>query len=180
MKVSINELKFAVRWAALGRNVPPGLADEFANAAGVIASLETDPIGPIIEALELLPTDYQWGQLQLDYQGSMLKIQGHPSAIEIAPVIGDAIRLHFQVTFTSQPPDNTLLVGYLHPLRPKIGLVPWMPDHFFYMTTTLLGQSIELTEYNWTALWQYTMKALTPATEASRLTGAGAGLDDND
>ena len=39
ISVSMNELKFAVRWAALGKQVPPGLADELANAATTLAAL---------------------------------------------------------------------------------------------------------------------------------------------
>ena len=99
MNVSMNELKFAVRWAALGRNVPPGLADEFADAVVVIASLGADPITPVIEALEAVSPDYQWGNLLLDCDGTDLQIHGHASAIETAPIVCDAIRLQQRVEF---------------------------------------------------------------------------------
>ncbi|MCS5574179.1 MAG: DUF3726 domain-containing protein [Pseudomonadales bacterium] len=181
MNVSMNELEFAVRWAALGMNVPPGLADEFAEAAAVIASLEADPIAPVIDALETLSADYQWGKLQLESDGSDLHIHGHASAIETAPVVSDAIRLQLRVEFTSKTPDTDLLCGYLHPLEPGRELVPWMPDCLFDRAATAVAHhGIELAIDDWAALWHYTTRALAPATATSRLSGAGAGLNDTD
>ena len=179
--VSMNELKFAVRWAALGKQVPPGLADELANAATTLAALQPDPLGPLLSALEALPVDYSWGKLELLSRGNTLQIGSDVSPIETGPVVSDVIKLNTPVTFATPPTNAELLLGYLAPLKPTSELVPWMPEPLLNIaTSTRNAHGTDVAESDWQRLWRLTNQALAPATETSRLTGAGAGLNDRD
>ncbi len=105
MKFSHNELKFAVRWAALGRHVPVGLADDLAKAAVGLAAVGIDPLKPVVSALERLGQHHPWGSMSDSFR---------LSAIEAGPVLSDSL-----VTGETVLPLNTcldnpvLLAGYL-------------------------------------------------------------------
>ena len=61
MKVSLNEMKFAIRWAALGQGTPVGLADGLSLAAIELAALGINPVGHVISALTSIDIYYTWG-----------------------------------------------------------------------------------------------------------------------
>ena len=116
MKFSRNELKFAVRWAALGRNVPVGLADDLAKAAMELAAAGIDPLKNIVSALEQLDKHHCWGNMS-DSVGL--------SVIEAGPVLADSLVTGEMVLPPNAVLDNpVLLAGYLchAPISPmKLG-----------------------------------------------------------
>ena len=105
MKFSRNELKFAVRWAALGRNVPVGLADDLAKAAMELAAAGIDPLKNIVSALDQLDKHHRWGNM-----GDSVRL----SVIEAGPVLSDSLVTGETVLPPNAVLDNpVLLVGYL-------------------------------------------------------------------
>ncbi|MBT7878674.1 MAG: DUF3726 domain-containing protein [Gammaproteobacteria bacterium] len=116
MKFSRNELKFAVRWAALGRNVPVGLADDLARAAMGLAAAGIDPLKNIVSALEQLDKHHCWGNMS-DSVGL--------SVIEAGPVLADSLVTGEMVLPPNAFLDNpVLLAGYLchAPISPPMKL----------------------------------------------------------
>ena len=116
MKFSRNELKFAVRWAALGRNVPVGLADDLAKAAMELAAAGIDPLKNIVSALEQLDKHHCWGNMS-DSVGL--------SVIEAGPVLADSLVTGEMVLPPNAVLDNpVLLAGYLchAPISPPMKL----------------------------------------------------------
>ena len=116
MKFSRNELKFAVRWAALGRNVPVGLADDLAKAAMGLAAAGIDPLKNIVSALEQLDKHHCWGNMS-DSVGL--------SVIEAGPVLADSLVTGEMVLPPNAVLDNpVLLAGYLchAPISPPMKL----------------------------------------------------------
>ncbi|MBT5723172.1 MAG: DUF3726 domain-containing protein [Gammaproteobacteria bacterium] len=116
MKFSRNELKFAVRWAALGRNVPVGLADDLARAAMGLAAAGIDPLKNIVSALEQLDKHHCWGNMS-DSVGL--------SVIEAGPVLADSLVTGEMVLPPNAVLDNpVLLAGYLchAPISPPMKL----------------------------------------------------------
>ena len=116
MKFSRNELKFAVRWAALGRNVPVGLADDLAKAAMGLAAAGIDPLKNIVSALEQLDKHHCWGNMS-DSVGL--------SVIEAGPVLADSLVTGEMVLPPNAFLDNpVLLAGYLchAPISPPMKL----------------------------------------------------------
>jgi len=116
MKFSRNELKFAVRWAALGRNVPVGLADDLARAAMGLAAAGIDPLKNIVSALEQLDKHHYWGNMS-DSVGL--------SVIEAGPVLADSLVTGEMVLPPNAVLDNpVLLAGYLchAPISPPMKL----------------------------------------------------------
>ena len=116
MKFSRNELKFAVRWAALGRNVPVGLADDLAKAAMVLAAAGIDPLKNIVSALERLDEHHRWGNMSDSVSLSV---------IEAGPVLSDSLVIGEPVLRPNAVFDNpVLLAGYLchAPISPQLKL----------------------------------------------------------
>ena len=105
MKFSHNELKFAVRWASLGRNVPVGLA-----AVGI------DPLKSVVSALERLGKHHPWGNMSDSFRLFV---------IEAGPVLSDSLITGAAVLPLNTCLDNpVLLAGYLchSPVLPSVKL----------------------------------------------------------
>ena len=102
VKFSRNELKFAVRWAALGRSVPVGLADDLAKAAMMLAAAGIDPLKNIVSALEQLDEHHCWGNMSDSVSLSV---------IEAGPVLSDSLVTGEQVLRPNVVFDNPVLLG---------------------------------------------------------------------
>lgn len=116
MKFSRNELKFAVRWAALGRNVPVGLADDLAKAAMMLAAVGIDPLKNVVSSLEQLDEHHSWGNMSDSVSLSV---------IEAGPVLSDSLVTGEAVLRPDAVFDNpVLLAGYLchAPTSPQMKL----------------------------------------------------------
>lgn len=117
-RLSFNELKFAVRWAALGVHVPAGLADELAAAALHIASMGLNPVAVVIPALKNVPDDYVWGELEFsDENGTRIlapRNGGMLTIVEAGPALADAVALCGGAELRADNVDCPILTaGYL-------------------------------------------------------------------
>jgi len=131
--LSLNELKFACRWAALGALAQPGLADDLARAAVNLASIGLNPAAAVIPALKSLKEDHVWGQLQVQQEGQRLTISspGALPTIELGPVLGDAAEVAGQENNIDELRVGEvvmpiLLAGYLQSAaRSTPGILSW-------------------------------------------------------
>lgn len=117
IRLSLNELKFAVRWAGLGAGAPAGLADDLAAAALALACLDVDPLAPVLRALTDLPADHVWGGLRVNRRGDGLCLSAErspPTIVELGPAFADAAMLAPGQTIETGPVAAPILsAGYL-------------------------------------------------------------------
>lgn len=179
MKRSMNEVFGMVLKAARGAGVPLGHCEDLAYAAAYIAA--TDP-----QSLDILPD-----VLGADHtapactsNGDALQISG-PSVALSAPMAADAIRAGYSEVRLTNVQAPTIVFGIFatfetavthHFDGPDLVLTKSdaaPPPHVTQATVTVSDQL-------WQQLGDFAAKTYVPASDASRLAGAGAGLTDND
>ena len=178
MKRSLNEISGMVLKAARGANVPLGHCEDLAVAAGYIAA--TDPV-----MLDGLPDVMQHAMTppEVTIEGASL-IVGEGSSVMTAPFVLDGLRGGMEriVVISVQQPHVIFALCAAH----QVGV-----SHQFDGDDLILSPKSEtpavppcepatVAQSTWDALNALAAKTYGPATEASRLAGAGAGLTDND
>ena len=162
MRVSRSEFEAVVRKAARGANWPPALAEDLSHAAGALAA--SGGHGGAL-ALTIIDTDQRTALAECI------------SALELA--IGGASN-----TLTNVPDDLldacVLSIGAEH----HIGFdITRSGDHCEIRPVPFQDKpvyEIDVSEDTWGSLQTFAAKSYVPASAASRLAGAGAGLTDND
>ncbi len=178
MKRSMNEINGLVLKAARGAGVPLGHCEDIASAAAYLAA--TDPT-----ALECLPDVLCAAQAGpvAEATGTQLRIKQGAMSL-IAPVCVDALKSGYDTVIIENCEAHAIIFALC--AVQDIGV-----DHAFEgMQLTLTRsdtpvaapavQAVTVSQALWDALGDLAAKTYVPATEASRLAGAGAGLTDND
>lgn len=178
MKRSLNEISGMVLKAARGAGVPLGHCEDLALAAGYIAA--TDPV--MLDGLpEVLAQDM--GNPVVANDGDMLKI-GPASVVMVAPIVLDALRSGMAEVVVIAPKDPHVIFALC--AAQQVGL-----SHRFDGANLIITASDQqpappacepatVAQSTWDGLNVLAFKTYVPASEASRLAGAGAGLTDND
>ncbi len=162
MRVSRSEFEAVVRKAARGADWPPALAEDLSRAAGALA-VDGEHGGAL--ALAMIESDQRSelvkciSALELAIGGASDNVANVPKDLLKACTlsIGAEHRIGFEV----------IQNGDLSEIR----IVPFHDAPVFEITVS---------ETTWRSLQAFAAKSYVPASAASRLAGAGAGLTDND
>ncbi len=172
MKRSRNEIEGMALKAARGAGVPLGHAEDFARAAGVMAMQDETTLLSLVNALDG-PFDVTTTDDPLQFHGPL---------VMVAPLAIDALRSGTQRVVLND--DGPALTAYLHLVAQDTdmsvkneggvltlggGEVPRIPI-----------RSVTVPDAVWTVWEALAARTYVPETDASRLSGAGAGLTDND
>lgn len=162
MRVSRSEFEATARKAARGAGWPPALAEDLARAAGALAATG----GPGAElALHMVEDDGRDAlaatitAFELSLGGDAARVSGAPAALlqGCALSLGAEHGVGFDV---AEEGDGVTI-------RTR-------PEETLKIVEIFVGPNV------WSRLAALANKSYVPASEASRLAGAGAGLTDND
>jgi hypothetical protein len=178
MKRSLNEIGGMVLKAARGAGVPLGHCEDLAAAAVYLAGTDPGRLGAVLDALAgpYKVADAQWSTVVLDCPNARMIMAG--------PVAADALAAGVERVVLRDLDVPRLMLA----LCAARGLVV---DHHFKGADLHLvltqgipprptAQAATVSDQLWIQLSDLASKTYVPATEASRLSGAGAGLNDND
>ena len=181
MKVSFNELKFACKWAALGKGVPPGLADEFACAVLNAAELGFDAVDLAASALQQIDESHAWGKIVFSLTSSELQISRKTNILEAGPLIADALSQGMTLKLDKAVAPPELLVAYIDNASGNhqgsvAGEIHRLPNKKAAQDHPAKS-GIETTENKWSVIWQITTKGFASTTDTSAEVGAGENAD---
>lgn len=170
---SVNELGAQVQKAARGAGLPVGHAQDMGHLA-VHMGINGKPLAVMLTALQapLTPLAVVWMDDAITFE------QGHPVLIALAA--RDAFeagtrQAHFQEDQQMQ------LVG---PLLASAGIKTTINHRSITVTGTQFDEPakgpVDIDNDIWDGFAALAAKTYVPATDASRLAGAGASLSDND
>ena len=178
MKRSLNEISGMVLKAARGAGVPLGYCEDLAAAAGYMAATDAASLMCLREVLIDAPITPV-----IQKTGTSIRIE-KGAICETAPLCADALRTDVtEVTVVNCAAPQLVFalcavagVGVVHQFNGTDLILtpasdaPAMPR----------AGSVTVSDQLWVFLSDLAAKTYVPATEASRLAGAGAGLTDND
>ena len=175
MKRSVNEIHGMVLKAARGAGLPLGCCEDLASAAAVLARRAPDQLDELRAALAE-PHEAQACSARID----------KARVARIAPAAIDHLLVTRQPVELADTDAPHLLKAYAE-VAATLYATPIQCDGAGVLT--LGGEmppplppiaSVEVDEDLWRALGELAHRIYVPASEASRVAGAGAGLTDND
>ncbi len=169
---SRNEIAGMALKAARGAGVPLGHAEDFARAVDFMAESEM-----------LLLSNALSGPFDVAVTESPLIFSG--PTIMVAPMAIDAIAAGEQSVALQGAHPEALLNAYFHYARQAYGLCVNFSDGVVMQSSDLKvidmpAEAINVPDTIWQQWNDLAGNTYVPETEASRLSGAGAGLTDND
>ncbi|MGB0853735.1 MAG: DUF3726 domain-containing protein [Pikeienuella sp.] len=181
MIVSRNEVHGVLRKAGLGAKVAAGTADDLANAT---SWMEARGVGAMASALDYLAS----GQAaQLNFATVFDRIATGESAVVVEAA--DTLLIGFAagaagaygMTFSIEWDGAQAIVGADgYALDAAVAVGTAKVARGGHVAATPLLETIEIDDALWARANKMAAEYYVPATEASRLGGAGAGVNDND
>lgn len=173
MKRALNEIGGMAQKAARGACIPLGHAEDLGRVAIYLASTSGD-VSPITRALE-----EAYAPLSLDWSDDVVTVQSGQAAL-VGPSLRDAFAMGYDTAQLADPTHAPLVGAFL-----AEGGVALRWDGLKLMrsdTTVLPGicNPVEVADADWSVWARFAAHTYVPETDASRLSGAGAGLTDND
>jgi len=186
MICSINEIRAVLRKAAMGSGFPAGLADAIAAAGVWLCAHGRDGLGAVLAAVD---GGYE-AEVAVERDGATVTFAGArvgrcgPSAFELIAA-GDADEVIIE-----DPDSPTLLEGMAGVASTRTATFVTTPtvDGRFTVVCAAVGEAspfairtvVAVDEEQFATASALAARILVPATDESRLSGAGAGLTDND
>lgn len=192
MIVSLNEMVTVSYRAALGAGLGYGLAEDAAAAAARLATADTDVAGTMLSALRCAE---DCGPVALSLKntdgGVRLSADRPLPALRAGPAIADLLQTGRVSAVTVTLADD---IGVVMAAIAAAGLEPVVRCEAlagrgcYRILLVAAGGAgpanprtqISVTEENWRNLLVLAARTYVPASEVSRLRGAGAGLSDSD
>jgi hypothetical protein len=170
---ALNEVQGLVQKAARGAGIPVGQAEDLGRIASFLAGTGSS-IAPITAALQepIHAVDVRWADGRVDV------IKG-PAAL-IAPIIRDAFAMGCQTAVLNDTAHAPLVGAFLA----QSGIAQkWDGKTVTPSDTTILTpacKAVTIPQTDWQIWLDFAARTYVPQSDASRLGGAGAGLNDND
>ena len=210
MNLSLNEIEATAKKAARGAGYPWGLAEEAGKATRWLCSHDVDGCGTLAELLEQVdgkdiagwlpntghgPWAAKDGILCPLATGAAISDYAHeiPASGILLEVVASPMLLVPFAALLAQEIERpvTVAIGVLDVCTDGEGLsAADLPPHSPSAASICIGGAIEQTRKSlqraspdpdtWEVLLAFAHRTYAPATEESRLRGAGAGLSDND
>ncbi len=179
MKRSLNEIGGMVMKAARGAGVPLGHCEDLAAASVFLAATDPARLNAVMDALS-----GPFENAQTSEDGTTM-ICANARAVMAGPAAIDALRCGAEKIILQNIDAPRVVVA-------MCGALGLSVQHKFEGTDMHVSlasdgavvqptaQAVTVSELLWDQLAALAAKTYVPATEASRLSGAGAGLTDND
>ncbi len=191
MICSLNEVGGLARKAAVGAGYPAGLAQSVAAAAVWLCALGRDGLGAVLDAVEdgytpavaCSPSPYEMiaaGDIReaiVDSPRSALLLVG------LAGITGRATGSCFALSNddgTTVRVDGTGFSGSAPEQLAHASRIVVTTSPAIAHSSSGTPHGVDIDESTWAALQVLAQRTYVPATDESRLRGAGAGLTDND
>ncbi len=168
MNVSLNELMGALAKAAIGAGWPHGPARDFAEAA---ACTDAPDWAAIVSMLERPAPQISGGLLT-----NAPAILSMPSAVDMVQATGQRVTLGGD-DFAGLAAGYARARGHIAMRKEADGAVTFAPGEEGPVRP---ATRFELPDDIWTALNRLAVRSYVASNEQSRISGAGAGLLDND
>ncbi len=171
--LSLNEVAGMVQKAARGAGFPVGQAEDLGRVASYLAGTGGS-VAPVTTALQepIGPTDVRW-------QDNEVTVIAGPCAL-IGPIIRDAFAMGCTTAVLANINHASLVSAFLA----QSGIAQkWDGKTVTESDTTVLTPTtnpVTIPADDWHVWSRLAAKTYVPETETSRLSGAGAGLTDND
>ncbi|WP_416898525.1 MAG: hypothetical protein ACMVY4_01950 [Minwuia sp.] len=161
--LSLGEIRFRVTRAIVGAGAPFAVAEPVAQAVASMAAGGEDPIPALAAALERLHRA-EAGMRPALVDDGLTDLDGKPlSCLFAGPALAD---LNLTAEAGSLD-DRGLAAAIASAIR--TGVLPAPPE-----------DGVRVDETAWRTVGRFFDRCLVPSTDASRTTGAGAGLRDDD
>lgn len=171
--LSLNETAFYITRAAVGAGAPWGAAEGLARWAKTMARAGEDPAPYIAEALTQLDKNPNSARMVLTGEGADAVLAaedgGALSSICAAPAVRDWMIEHANT-------DG----ARLSVLNPDVERITDDAAQISPAAQPVQTGGVQLDAAAWEVIQTFFKRCLAPATEASRLSGAGAGVNDTD
>ncbi|WP_420548107.1 DUF3726 domain-containing protein [Curvivirga sp.] len=208
--VSLSELMFFTSRAAFGAGCSYGVAEDVATVAIWLAKQGIDPTGPLAKALDTVFDNPSSMKLQKNELEGQIKLSAKSGSVtsaicagviasdQLALINGDE-RREIRVEHVDSPALAKAFVKALAPTgamincsasedinNPQIGDLTISTNQVVQLDNgqirTALNDhhNILVSQSGWAGILKHFKNSLVEATEASRLSGAGAGLVDTD
>ncbi|MTI10387.1 DUF3726 domain-containing protein [Curvivirga aplysinae] len=208
--VSLSELMFFTSRAAFGAGCSYGIAEDVATAAVWFAKQGIDPTGPLARALDTVFDSPSSTELQKSELEGQIKLSAKSGSVtsaiyagviasdQLALINGDKNRA-IRIENVESPALVEAFIKALSPIgtlvklsasedinNPQTGDLTISTDQVVELnksqTHTSLNDhhNILVSQSGWDGILKHFKNSLVEATEASRLSGAGAGLVDTD
>lgn len=170
---ALNEVAAITRKAAIGAGIPPAQAQDLAQTAVFMAGRGED-MGPVLAALAEpdVAIDVAWG-------GTRLIIKAGTAAMT-APMVKDGFCMGLTKVRLFDPAHAALTCAMLAEAGIKVACQNCVLDYMGRTTPEHPLGPVDVPDQVWAVLAEYAARTYVPETEASRNSGAGAGLTDND
>ncbi|MFT4715959.1 MAG: hypothetical protein ACI861_000623 [Paracoccaceae bacterium] len=181
MRRSLNEIEAGIKKAASGAGWPAGVADDIGRAAAIMAGSGGDGVGAVIAVLAQDQTVTIATRGRDAQAGDMAVIA---NAIAGFDLLGGAVV--DQVTFAANSGIELLgAFGVVAGADQALGFEISQSGSEYIATRAAqhapeLADGAEVSDALWKQVTDLVAKTFVPASEESRLTGAGAGTTDND
>lgn len=171
--LSLNEVAGMVQSAARGAGLPTGQAEELGRVAAYLAGTGAS-IAPVTAALQepVCTVDVQWA-------GDRITVHQGPAAL-IGPIVCDAFAMGYTTAVLADLAHAPLVGAFLA----ESGVAQkWNGPEVSCSDTTVLKagcKPVIIAQEDWNIWSGLAARTYVPETASSRLSGAGAGLTDND
>jgi len=202
MKVSFNELKSMSKGAARGAGFSWGHAEEVSFATVWLAKNGFDAAEDLINLLEndmiYSPADID-DDIWTNKNGDLDPIKSGAALLDLnikrSIVLEDVFLPCFLIPFVAHLPNSILIQANNFSALSINGMVDVNVENLPYRSEVLIlsetsdninivqkhiSKRCEIADDVWSRLEEFTYRTYAPATEESRVLGAGAGLSDND
>lgn len=174
MNRSQNEIAGMVQKAARGAGAPPGQAEDLARVAVYLVQT-----GQGLECVADALAE-QVGLIDVQWDSDCIKVKSG-SAIMVAPVVRDA----FLTGVKSARLDNPKHIAMIRATLAEAGIKAAGEDGDLTRSNDAPAQAtvsgpVHIPDKLWAVLVDFAAKTYVPETDSSRISGAGAGLTDND
>ena len=173
MMLTLNEIGGMAQKAARGAGIPLGQAEDLGRVAIYLAGTGGD-VGAVTRALQETPVN-----VDINWNGDAVSVTAGHAAL-IGPILRDAFAMGYDSAVLADL-DHAALVGAF--LAESGVALRWNGRTLTRSDTSVLQitcKPVKIPAADWQVWGDYAAKTYVPETDASRLSGAGAGLTDND
>lgn len=173
MKRSLNEVGLIVQKAAMGAGIPVGQAEDLSRVALFIARANGD-LSCVAKALEELHA-----ALDVEFDGDLIVIKAGMAALA-GPVVRDAFVMGATRAALADATHTPLVTAMLQASGFAVGAKAAQLDRMGSILPAHGKGPVEVPDDIWIIWEKLAARTYVPASETSRLAGAGAGEIDND
>ncbi len=170
---ALAEIRAIVQKAALGAGIPLAQAENLGRVAAYLAGTGDDlaPVGAALSAPQD-PIDIRWDR-------DKITVAAGPVAL-IALVVRDAFAMGVQTAVLTDVEQVPLVVAMLTQAGFGIRLAGATIERDGDVDVSVPQGPVDVPDALWSVFESFAAKTYVPVSEASRISGAGAGLTDND